>query len=112
MVSVPAAATALGVSAATVYRWIRDGFIVGERPEPASPWRIRLDDDLRARVADDVPEGWVGLDEAASILCVARQTVLHRVQRGEIAAVHVRRGRRQGLRMQVTRPQIGLFATP
>lgn len=112
MVSVPAVAQALGVSAATIYRWIRDGFIVGHRPEPAAPWRIRLDDQLRARVADDVPEGWVGLDEAAAVLGVARQTVLHRVQRGELAAVHVRHGKRQGLRIQVKHPQAGLFATP
>ena len=112
MVSVPAAAQALGVSGATVYRWIRDGFIVAERPEPEAPWRIRLTDELRARVADEVPEGWVGLDEAASILGVARQTVLHRVQRGDLAAVHVRRGKRQGLRIQVQRPQVGLFDTP
>jgi predicted DNA-binding transcriptional regulator AlpA len=60
MVSVPAAAQALEVSAATVYRWIRDGFIVAERLEPAAPWRIRLDDELRGRVADEVPEGWGG----------------------------------------------------
>ena len=112
MMSVPAAAQALGVSGATIYRWIRDGFIVAERPEPTAPWRIRLTDELRARVADEVPEGWVGLDEAASILGVVRQTVLHRVQRGELAAVHVRRGKRQGLRIQVQRPQLGLFATP
>lgn len=112
MVSVPAAAQALGVSAASVYRWIRDGFIVGHRPASAAPWRVRLDDELRAKVADDVPAGWVGLDEAANILGVARQTVLHRVQRAELVAVHVRRGRRQGLRIQVERPQVGLFDTP
>jgi predicted DNA-binding transcriptional regulator AlpA len=110
--SVPAAAQALAVSAATVYRWIRDGFIVGYRPDPAAPWRIRLDDQLRSKVADQAPEGWVGLQEAADLLGVARQTVLHRVQRGELAAVHVRHGKRQGLRIQTQRPQVGLFATP
>jgi predicted DNA-binding transcriptional regulator AlpA len=111
-VSVPAAAHALAVSAATVYRWIRDGFIVGHRPDPAAPWRIRLDDQLRSKVADQAPEGWVGLQEAAELLGVARQTVLHRLQRGELAAVHVRHGKRQGLRIQTQRPQVGLFDTP
>jgi hypothetical protein len=42
----------------------------------------------------------------------ARQTVLHKVQRGELAAVHVNRGRRKGLRIQVKHDQPGLFDTP
>ena len=41
------------------------------------------------------------LDEAAKALGIARQTVLHKVQRGDLAAVHVNRGRRRGLRIQV-----------
>ena len=59
-----------------------------------------------------MPEGWLGLDEAAKALGVARQTVLHRVQRGELAAVHVNRGRRKGLRIQVKREQAGLLDQP
>jgi hypothetical protein len=38
--------------------------------------------------------------------------VLHKVQRGELAAVHVNRGRRKGLRIQVKHSQAGLFDTP
>ena len=112
MVSITDAAQALGVSRASIYRWIRDGFIAGIQPVPGAPWRIRLDDQLRAKIAEEAPEGWVGLDQAAKILGVARQTVLHRVQRGELNAVHVRRGKRQGLRIQVETEQPGLFATP
>ncbi len=63
-------------------------------------------------IAEEAPEGWVGLDQAAKILGVARQTVLHRVQRGELNAVHVRRVNRKGLRIQVEAEQPGLFATP
>jgi DNA invertase Pin-like site-specific DNA recombinase len=55
MVGVPTAAEALEISAATLYRWIRDGFVVAERPEPQAPWQIRLTDELRAKVADEVP---------------------------------------------------------
>ena len=44
-------------------------------------------------------------------LGVARQTVLHKVQRGELPAVHVNRGRRKGLRIQVKHEQAGLFDT-
>ena len=112
MVSITEAAAELDISRDTVYRWIRDGFIAGVQPTTEAPWRIRLDDQLRAKVAEDAPEGWVGLDQAATILGVARQTVLHRVQRGELNAVHVRRGKRKGLRIQVDDDQPGLFATP
>ncbi|MFE4922325.1 helix-turn-helix domain-containing protein [Streptomyces sp. NPDC056661] len=54
----------------------------------------------------------ISLDEAATALGVARQTVLHKVRRGELAVVHVNRGRRKGLRIQVHREQPGLFDTP
>jgi DNA invertase Pin-like site-specific DNA recombinase len=111
LVSVRRAARELDIDPATVYRWLRDGFIVGEQPTPGAPWQIRLNDQLRAKVAEAAPDGWLALDEAARALGVARQTVLHRVQRGELAAVHVRHGKRKGLRIQVKPEQAGLFAT-
>jgi hypothetical protein len=57
-------------------------------------------------------DGWVGLDEAAAILGVARQTLLHKVQRGDLQAVHVNRGQRRGLRINVFTDQTGLFDQP
>jgi len=86
LVSVRHAARELGVDPATVYRWLRDGFIAGEQPAAGAPWRIHLDAALRAKVAEDAPDGWLALDDAARALGVVRQTVLHRVQRGELAA--------------------------
>jgi DNA invertase Pin-like site-specific DNA recombinase len=112
LVSVRHAARELGVTPPTVYRWLRDGFIKGEQPTRGAPWRIRLNAALRAKVAEDAPDGWLSLDDAARALGVVRQTVLHRVQRGELAAVHVRRGKRQGLRIQVKPEHAGLFDTP
>ncbi|MGB8380790.1 MAG: recombinase family protein [Dermatophilaceae bacterium] len=109
MLSVRQTATELGVSAETVYRWLADGFITGDKPTPGAPWRIRVDDALRAKITEDAPAGWLPLDQAARTLGVARQTVLHRVQHGELTAVHVRRGKRTGLRIDVTRHQTGLF---
>jgi len=47
--------------------------------------------------------------EATLALGVSRQTVLQRVKRGELEAVHVRSGRRKGLRINVIRPDGGLF---
>ena len=111
LVTVGQAARELGVSPQTVWRWLRDGFISGEHPAPRAPRRIRLDAELRAKVAEDAPNGWLSLDQAAGALGVVRQTVLHRVQRGELAAVHVRHGKRKGLRIQVKPEHAGLFDT-
>lgn len=91
----------LGVSRVTIYRWLRNGFITGEQLTPGGPWHIRIDDELRARVVGTVPEGWVSLDRAAGVLGVARQTVLDRIRRGELRAVHVNRGRRTGLAIEI-----------
>ncbi len=112
LVGIPEAARELGVSSGTVYRWLRDGFIAGEQLTPGAPWRIRLNDELRAKFLEDAPDGWLPLDDAARALGVVRQTVLHRVQRGELAAVHVRRGKRKGLRIQVKPEHAGLLDTP
>jgi hypothetical protein len=110
MVTVSRAATELGVGVGTVYRWLASGFITGSQLTPGAPWQIRLDRELRAKVTDEAPEGWLPLGQAAKALGVARQTVLHKVQRGELAAVHVHRGRRDSLRIQVEPDHVGLFA--
>lgn len=112
VVTINEAERRLGVSRVTLYRWLRDGFIVGEQPTMNAPWRIRIDQQLLDKIKPEVPEGWVGLNEAADILGIARQTVLHKVQRGELQAVHVNRGKRKGLRIKVSSEQAGLFDTP
>ena len=101
----------LGVDKSTIYRWLHTGFITGEQLTAGGPWHLRITDELRRRVVPDVPDGWLPLDQAARALGVARQTVLHKVQRGELAAVHVNRGKRKGLRIQVEPASPGLFAT-
>ena len=109
VVTIAKAAAELGVSTATVHRWLREGFVVGEQITPGAPWQIRLTDELRARVCEQAPDGWLPLTEAAQALGVARQTVLHKVQRGELPAVYVHNGKRKGLRIQVKPDQAGLF---
>lgn len=99
VVSITKAEQILGVSRVTLYRWMHDGFVNGEQLTPGGPWHIRITDELRSRIVPEVPDGWVGLDKASKILGVARQTVLHKVQRGELQAVHVNQGRRTGLRI-------------
>jgi DNA invertase Pin-like site-specific DNA recombinase/predicted DNA-binding transcriptional regulator AlpA len=103
------AATELSVSTATIYRWLKAGLLPGEQTTPHAPWRIRLTAEVRRRFVPDVPDGFVPLAEAAKALGVARQTVLHKVQRGELQAVQVTQGRRKGLRIQVSGADAGLF---
>ena len=112
VVTISKAEKILGVSRVTLYRWLRDGFITGEQMTPGAPWQIRIDQALRDKIRPEAPDGWLPLDAAAQALGVARQTVLHKVQHGELQAVHVNRGRRKGLRIQVKHHQAGLFDTP
>jgi DNA invertase Pin-like site-specific DNA recombinase len=108
-VSIIEAARELGVVPSTVHRWVNDGFIPAEQTTPGAPWRIRLTDELRARFVEDAPVGYLPMLEATHALGVSRQTVLQRVKRGELDAVHVRAGRRKGLRIRVPAPADGLF---
>jgi DNA invertase Pin-like site-specific DNA recombinase len=109
VLTVADAAAQLGVAPSTLHRWLTDGFIAGEQVTPGAPWRIRLTDQLRAQFVDDAPDGWVAMQDATKLLGVSRQTVLQRVKRGELQAVHVRSGRRKGLRIKVVSPTNTLF---
>jgi DNA invertase Pin-like site-specific DNA recombinase len=95
------AADELGVAASTLHRWLQAGFIRGEQDTPGAPWRIRVNDELRALFVEEAPAGFVPIVDAMRALGVSRQTVLQRVKRGELEAIHVRRGRRKGLRIKV-----------
>ncbi len=94
----------------TLHRWLNDGFIAGEQITPGAPWRIRLDDELRARFVENVPEGYVTMLKAIHLLGLSRQTILQRVKRGELQTVHVSCGRRKGLRIKVTAAHPDLFS--
>lgn len=111
VMSITSAQKILGVDRSTIYRWLKEGFIIGEQLTPGGPWHIRVTDDVKRRIVPEVPQGWLSLSEAAAALGVARQTVLHRVQRGQLEAVYVNKGRRKGLRINVIRSNIGLFET-
>jgi DNA invertase Pin-like site-specific DNA recombinase/predicted DNA-binding transcriptional regulator AlpA len=112
VVNVPQAERLLGVGKVTIYRWLAEGFLTGEQLTPGAPWRIRIDKTVRDRLTPEVPEGWLRLADAARALGMARQTVLHKVQRGELEAVQVNQGRRKGLRINVTAQKTGLFDQP
>ena len=109
VLTIKRAAATLGVATSTIHRWLNDGIIAGEQLTPGAPWRIRLTDDLRARVAEEAPEGYLTMYQAMRRLGVSRQTVWQRVKRGEIEAIHVRRGRKKGLRLKLICSQPDLF---
>jgi DNA invertase Pin-like site-specific DNA recombinase len=109
LVNVQRAAQILGVAPSTVHRWLSDGFIAGEQLTPGAPWQIRMTEQLHARFVEDAPEGYVPMQEATRILGVSRQTVMQRVKRGELPAVHLCRGKRKGLRIRVLDNQQALF---
>jgi DNA invertase Pin-like site-specific DNA recombinase len=113
LLTIAKAATLLGVAPSTLHRWLIAGIIVAEQLTPGAPWRIRMTDELRARFVEEAPPGYLPMLEARLRLGVSRQTVLQRVKRGELAAVHVRRGQRKGLRIKVVTDHPDLFqATP
>ena len=110
--TVAKAAEILGVAPSTVHRWLGDGFVAGEQITPGAPWQIRMSEELRNRFVEETPEGYLPMLEATRLLGVSRQTVLQRVKRGELQAVHVRLGRRKGLRIQVIDAHPRLFDHP
>jgi hypothetical protein len=84
-------------------------------PDLATVWHaatttpLRLTDE-HARFNTKSAAGFLPMREAIRALGVSRQTVLQRVKRGELEAVHVTRGRQKGLRIKVIARQGELFA--
>ena len=112
LLTIKQTAAALDVAASTIHRWLNDGLIAGEQLTPGAPWRIRLTADLRGRVVEEAPADYLTVYQTMRLLGVSRQTVWQRVKRGEIEAIHVKRGRRKGLRLKLIRPQPDLFEQP
>lgn len=100
-INIQEAAKILDIAPSTLHRWLNDGFVAGEQVTPGAPWRIRITDALKALFVEQAPEGYLPMREAIQRLGVSRQTVLQRVKRGELHAVHVRRGTQKGLRIKV-----------
>jgi DNA invertase Pin-like site-specific DNA recombinase len=107
LVTIDKAAGILGVAPSTVHRWLAEGFMVGEQLTPGAPWRIRVTDELRARMVEEPPEGYVPMLKATKLLGVTRQTIMQRIKRGELEAVHIRRGRANNLRIKISKNDPG-----
>jgi DNA invertase Pin-like site-specific DNA recombinase/predicted DNA-binding transcriptional regulator AlpA len=109
LLTIKQAAKVLNLAPSTLHRWVNEGFVAGEQVTPGAPWQIRLTNDLRRQFVEEPPRGYVVMQEATRLLGVSRQTVLQRVKRGELDAVHVYQGRRKGLRIHVIDDQPDLF---
>jgi DNA invertase Pin-like site-specific DNA recombinase/uncharacterized protein YndB with AHSA1/START domain len=109
VVPIRKAAQILGMNTSTIHRWLAEGFIAGEQVTPGAPWQIRITQELRARIVEQAPPEYLPMLETTIKLGVSRQTVLHRVKRGELQAMLVTRGRRKGLRIRVVDEQPNLF---
>src|SRR5271166_1064254 len=109
LLTIKTAAAVLGVAPSTLHRLLNAGIIPGEQLTPGAPGRIRLTHDVMARFNNDAGEGFIPMREAMKALGVSRQTVLQRVKRGELDAVHVMRGKQKGLRIKAIARQPELF---
>ncbi len=109
LATIEKAAEILGLAPSTIHRWLNDGFLAGEQLTPGAPWRIRITDELRGRFLEETPPGFLPMLEATMRLGVSRQTILQRVKSGQLEAVHVRCGRRKGLRIKVVDTHPSLF---
>ena len=95
--SVQEAARELGVSRATVYRWVQQGFLVGEQEVPGAPLRVRLDERVRERLCERVPEDYVPHAQALRVLGVSRETMRQRIASGRYETRCIPRGPSRGL---------------
>jgi hypothetical protein len=109
LMSIEAAARVLNMAPSTLHRWVNEGYIAGEQATPTAPWRVRVNDDLRSRLGEKTPDGYVTVREAMRHLGLSRQTILQRVKSGKLKAVHVYRGRIKGLRIQLPTIDRDLF---
>ena len=110
LLTVRKAAVALGIAPSTIHRLLNDGIIGGEQLTPGAPWRIRLTKALVAQFKAEAGDDFIPMREAMRMLGVSRQTVLQRVKRDELEAVHVVRGKQKGLRIKVIDRQPQLFS--
>ena len=102
------AARELGVTTATVQRWLKEGLLVGQQSVPGAPWRIVLSEDVRRRLGGgDAPAGWVGLNEAARRLGLGKSHVAYLVKQGKLKAVRTRVGSRHCWRIDVSSASCG-----
>lgn len=110
----PDAARELGISEATLYRWIHAGLVpVADPGVDGAPVRVPLTEELRARFRREPPPGFVPVQTAMQRLGVTRQTIWNRVRAGRMASCNITRGNRRGLYVELPEEAASpLFESP
>jgi excisionase family DNA binding protein len=108
------AAQRLEVSVPTIHNWLKAGFIKGEQVTTGAPWEILLtDEEIKQLTAQDAPQGWLSVSEAARELGISKQTVLNWVQSKKLDYIYVTKGKKKGLRVNIKsttcRKQLSIF---
>lgn len=99
--TVEQSAERLGISRRTVVHWIELGLLKGSQVTPGAPWRVELTEaDCRRLRAGDAPEGWLSLKAAAQALGVSQQSVVKKLNAGELEAIRVPVGARTAWRIR------------
>ena len=98
LLSVGEAAHTFGVHEATLYRWIHAGVVPVAQPDVGgAPLRVPMTEELRARLCETSPEGFVPVAVAMTRLGVSRQSIWNRIKSAELASCHVTHGKARGL---------------
>lgn len=96
------AAELFGVTRSTVIRWVEAGLLRGSQLTYGAPWRIQVtEEDLNKLKPSEVADDWLTLKRAAFVLGVSQQTVLQKLNSGQLEGVRVRTGRRSAWRIHV-----------
>ena len=66
-----------------------------------APLRVPMTEELRARLCETSPEGFVPVAVAMTRLGVSRQSIWNRIKSGELASCHVTHGKARGLYVQL-----------
>lgn len=92
----------LAVARCTVIRWIEVGLLKARQVTPGAPWRILVTkEDIERLKPKEVGKAWLPLKGAARKLGISQQTVLQKVNSGELEGARVRAGRREGWRIRL-----------
>ena len=90
------------VDRVTVIRWVEVGLLKGRQATSGAPWRIIVtQEDIDKLKPKEPDEDWLSLKGAALRLKLSQQTVLQKVNSGELEGVRVRAGRRIGWRIHL-----------
>ena len=96
------AAELLGVHRCTVIRWVEAGLLPGRQLTDAAPWRIQVRSaDIARLKPTDADPAWLPLKGAAQVMGVSQQTLVQKLNSGELEGVRVQTGGRTAWRIHL-----------